>query len=72
MRFVWSDADKARCVAGATVCVDGSPNMTAGRYVVTGAGPRFVFVVSGGVGHSVPWDRVDPATLVSEAQRELF
>ena len=72
MKFVWSDADKARCVPGATVCVSGSPNHESGRYTVTGAGPRFVFVVSGGVGMSVAWHWCDPATLVSEAQRELF
>lgn len=65
MTFKWTAEQRAQVVEGATMCIDGSPNHDSGRYEVTSAGERFVFLraLYGGPALSVPWHRCDPDTL---------
>lgn len=74
-RFEWADTQRAACVTGSTVCIEGSPTYDAGRYYVTGQTEGFLIVLVNGVNASVPWHRADPSTLQTPPdarQGELF
>jgi hypothetical protein len=71
MSFTWTAEQREQAVAGATVCVSGSPTYDAGRYTITGQLDGFLLVVVNGVNASVPWARADPSTLSVEDSRQM-